>query len=218
MVVRLALEEMGQPFETRLVDRAAREHEGAAYRAINPAGLIPALETPHGAIFETGAILLWLADTHGSMAPSPADRERGDFLKWLFFTANTLHSGLRMTFYPARYAGAQKAAQTSLRETMQAALASHLRLLDRAMAETPALTRERPSVLDCYVACCLRWCALYPMGATCWFALSDYPTLAGRLEAFESRPSVRRLQEAEGLGPTPFTAPHLPDPPEGSAT
>ncbi|MCB2144531.1 MAG: glutathione S-transferase N-terminal domain-containing protein, partial [Rhodobacteraceae bacterium] len=55
LIVRLVLTELNQPFETALVDRRVRAQDGAAYRALNPNGLIPALETPGGAIFETGA-------------------------------------------------------------------------------------------------------------------------------------------------------------------
>ena len=73
LVIRLALEDMGLPYETVLVDRTTREQDSAAYRALNPAGLIPVLETPQGPVFETAAILLWLADTHGQLAPAPAD-------------------------------------------------------------------------------------------------------------------------------------------------
>ena len=90
LVIRLVLEEMALPYETTLVDRARKEQEGAAYRALNPNGLIPVLVTPQGPIFETAAILLWLADTHGRMAPRSDSPERAAFLKWLFFLSNTL--------------------------------------------------------------------------------------------------------------------------------
>ena len=116
LAVRLALEELGLPYRTALVDRARQAQEGAAYRAVTPTGLIPALETPDGVIFETGAILLWLADRHGGLAPAPDAPERGDFLKWFFLTANTLHPDLRALFYPHRYAGADKAGHRALTE------------------------------------------------------------------------------------------------------
>ena len=90
LIVRLALDHADLPYEARLVDRSTRAQETAAYRALNPNGLIPALETPHGVLFETGAIVLWLADTHGGLGPAPDDAQRGNWLKWLFFVANTL--------------------------------------------------------------------------------------------------------------------------------
>ena len=48
--------------------------------------------------------------------------------------------------------------------------------------------------------------------------LAAYPALLAVLSDLERRPSTRRAAEAEGLGPSPFTAPSYPAPPEGSAT
>jgi hypothetical protein len=64
LIIRLTLEEMGLPYQAVLVDRHSRAQKGAPYLALNPHGRIPVLETPEGAIYETGAILLWLADRH----------------------------------------------------------------------------------------------------------------------------------------------------------
>ncbi|MBS0126597.1 glutathione S-transferase family protein [Thetidibacter halocola] len=220
LAVRLALEELGAPYATRLVDRAAKAQQGAVYRAVNPAGLIPALETPDGVIFETGAILLWLADRHGRMAPLPGDPARGDFLKWLFFTSNTLHLMLRMSFYPGKFVGDDAAAQAALCATLRAwhavdmTLPRALHLLDTHVAARG----PGPDMLDCYLAPLLRWCALYPAGGTAWFRLADFPALAELAARMEARPSGQAAARAEGLGPTPFTAPRPCDPPEGSAT
>ena len=67
LIIRLALEHAQVPYRDVLVDRAAVAQRSAEYLALNPNGLIPVLETPEGPLFETGAILLWLADTHGSL-------------------------------------------------------------------------------------------------------------------------------------------------------
>ena len=99
LIIRLVLDGAGIPYRTVLVDRAARQQDSPAYRALNPTGLIPTLETPVGPISETGAILLWLADTH-HLGPGPADPDRPAFLKWLFFLSNTAHADLRQIFYP----------------------------------------------------------------------------------------------------------------------
>lgn len=219
LIIRLTLEELGQPFDTVLVDRRAGGHKSASYKRLNPAGLIPTLETPDGAIFETGAILLWLADRHGKMAPPPMDEARGMFLKWLFFTANTVHAGMRTLFYPEQYIGTDPARQKALRDHMQGEMKRHLTSLDAMAATRPAwFDGDTPSVLDFYVACLLRWMALYPMGETEWFNLAEWPHLqafAARLEACES---VQSAIHAEGLGLAPFTAPRHATPPEGSAT
>ena len=68
-MVRLVLEELGVPYRARLIDRAAGELASPAYRAMQPLGKIPAMETPDGVMFETAAILLYLSETHGRLAP-----------------------------------------------------------------------------------------------------------------------------------------------------
>ena len=105
LIVRLALEEAGLPYRSALVDRAARAQDSAAYRALNPTGLIPTLATPQGPISETAAILLWLSEAHpeAGLAPRPGSPLRLPFLKWLFFLSNTAHADLRQVFYPTKY-------------------------------------------------------------------------------------------------------------------
>ena len=219
LIVRLVLDELGQPFETALVDRGAQTQRSAAYLALNPNGLIPVLETPDGPIFETAAICLWLADRHQALFPAPASAQRGAALKWLFFTSNTLHAALRMLFYPEKYIGPDPRDQARLSLQLRENLHGHLRMLDALTATCPPwLGAETPSLLDLYIPACLRWLALYPKGQTGWFQLSDTPHLHALAARTEGRPSVRRAIDVEGLGPLPFTRPMYATPPEGSAT
>lgn len=218
LIVRLALEEMGLPYETRLVDRRTRAQDSPAYKALNPAGRIPVLETPEGRIFETAAILLWLADRHGPDWPKPADAGRGEALKWLFYLSNDIQTPLRHVFYAERFAGPDQQAQTRFREATQAQIAQSLVLLDRALPGTTwCLAGDQPGILDCYVAPLLRWTRLYPTQAAGWFCHSTVPRLARLTVAMETRASVKAVQEAEGLGPNPFSKPQLANPSQGSA-
>lgn len=207
LIIRLALLEAGLPFRTALVDRSTRAQDSAAYRRLNPTGLIPVLETDEGPISETGAILLWLADRHPELAPQA---QRGDFLKWLFFLSNTAHADIRHLFYPDLYVGPE--GRDGHRARLQARMQTHFGLLDR-VADTPLFAP--PSVLALYAAALLRWSVLYTRPD--WFRLADYPALAARAAALEIRPSVAALIAAEGLGPRPFTEPQPCRPPEGSA-
>ena len=225
LIVRLVLEEMGQPYRTVLVDRSAAEQRGKTYRALNPTALIPTLETPEGPIFETAAIILWLSERHQMMAPAPGSAARAPFLKHLFFVSNTLHASLRLMFYPDQYVGADESAQRILRAHVQRhgvsemTLPNALGLMDRYYrAELPISAQRNPSVLDYYIAAAVRWCGIYPASATDWFNLGDYPALAALLQWLEGRPAVQAAAKAEGLGDRPFTAPKPPCPPEGSPT
>jgi glutathione S-transferase len=220
LVIRLALEELGLPYETHLVDRRAGAQRGAAYRVLNPQGLIPALETPDGTMFETAAILLWLADRHGQMAPAPDSPARTDYLKWLFFASNTLHADLRILFYPEKYIGSDRAMKLALRSKVQARITTHLQHLEDLAATGPSwFGAASPSGLDYYLAAMMRWMALYPVDSDrCWYDIARYPHFQDILLHLETRPATLAAQAAEGLGQTPFSQPHLAHPPEGSAT
>ncbi|MDK3016104.1 glutathione S-transferase family protein [Pseudodonghicola flavimaris] len=215
LAIRLALETLGLAYDTALIDRRNGALNSPAYRALNPGGLIPVLETAHGPIFETAAILLWLADRHGGLGPAPADPARGTFLKWLFFTSNTLHADLRMVFYPAKYIGPDPQDQAALRRGLTARLQQHLTMLDRAVAAP-----DWPGgATELYLCCLLRWMPLYPDDQdNGWFDLSRYPALAALATRIEATPAAAAASAAEGLGPTPFTAPRPATPPEGSPT
>lgn len=218
LIVRLALEELAQPYDTVLVDRRSHAQRAPAYLALNPAGRIPVLETPDGPVAETGAILLWLADRHGALMPHPGDPARASALTWLFFLSNTLHPGLRMLFYADQYAGAEATAQECLRAQMQGEVGRHLDLLERAACVHPALfSGTAPTALGLYLAPAMRWAALYPVGDTGWVDPARWPALGVMARDLERRASTRAAIAAEGLGPHPFTAPVLPDPPEGVA-
>lgn len=209
LIVRLALEELGQPYEAVPIDRAAGALASAGYRRLAPTGLIPVLETVDGPIFETGAILLWLSERHGALAPAPGNASRAAFLKWLFFLSNTLHPDLSRLFHPARYIGPEPALQAELARHHVARINRHLALLDSlGMEERPGwLSGTQPSVTGYYLAVLLRWAALYPEGGAGWFELAAFPYLQGLCERLERRPAALRSAEAEGLGPTPFSSP-----------
>ena len=222
LIVRLALAELGQPCRCVLVDRSLRQQDSAAYRAINPLGLIPALETPAGRIFETAAILLWLSETHGGLAPAPGTAERGHFLKWLFYLSNTVHADLRILFYPDRYVPPD--AVEALHGRLSARVAGHFDQLEALAASggpggfVATWAGAGPNLIDLYTVVLMRWAVLYPVAGPRWFDPARYPVLIALARLLETRPALRAVADAEGLGPTPFSAPHAPTPPEGSAT
>jgi glutathione S-transferase len=214
LIIRLVLDGAGIPYRTALVDRATRQQDSPAYRALNPVGLIPTLETPHGPISETGAILLWLNDTYG-LGPKPDSADRPTFLKWLFFLSNTAHADLRQLFYPHQYCPVD--AHPAHAEITARRMVRNFALIDAAAAAHPALfAPARP--LGAYTVALARWSVLYPQGGARWFDLGAYPAIAALALAQEARVETPIIARSEGLGRHPFTAPTLPRPPEGSAT
>lgn len=207
-IVRLVLEELGVPHECHHIDRANGALASAEYRKLSPLGLIPALETPDGVMFETAAILLYLADRHHNLAPAPDSAERARFLSWLFFTSSNIHQTLLQFFYPDRVAGEVASAELMLRarDRMQACLTA----LDAMVAsEAPVwLSAQQPSILGYYVGVLVHWLGSEDEGHPSHFRSEEFPALHRVLAALETRPAVARVARAEDLNATLFTNPY----------
>lgn len=100
----ILLNEIGLPFELRLVDRKAGAHKSEAYLRLNPNGLIPVLEDGRTVLFETAAICMHLADRfpQAALAPAVGRPERPHYYKWMVWLTNTLQANLIPYFYPDR--------------------------------------------------------------------------------------------------------------------
>jgi glutathione S-transferase len=85
--VRWALEEVGQPYEVRPVSMAAKREP--AHLRLHPFGLIPTYEDGDLALFETGAIVLHIAEQHAGLLPDDANA-RARALSWMFAALNTV--------------------------------------------------------------------------------------------------------------------------------
>ena len=220
LIIRLALDELGLRYETCLVDRAKNAQRLPDYLALNPNGTIPALETSDGVLFETAAILLWLSEVRGQLAPARGTADRAQFLKWMIWCSNTLHVDLRHFFYPEKFIGPDHAQQIQLRDMFRARIERDLEILEAGLAGAPGLAGgNTPTLLDFYIPCLLRWTKLYTeRPGQPWFDLSRHPVLHRIAQRAETRASTQAAQIAEGLGPHPFTAPILATPPEGSAS
>jgi glutathione S-transferase len=87
MRVRWALEEVGQPYEVRLVTFS--EMKQPAHRALHPFGQIPTYQDGELVLFETGAIVLHIAERHAGLLPTDANaRARAN--AWMFAALNTV--------------------------------------------------------------------------------------------------------------------------------
>jgi len=87
MRVRWALEEVGQPYDVRLV--TFEEMKQPAHMALQPFGQIPTYEKGGLAVFETGAIVLHIAEQHAGLLPADA-AARARAIAWIFAAVNTL--------------------------------------------------------------------------------------------------------------------------------
>ena len=85
--VSIALEELGLPYSLRVLDLSANEQKEPWFLAINPNGRIPAIvdhDEGDFAVFESGAILIYLAEKTGRLMPQDA-KGRSRVLQWLMF-------------------------------------------------------------------------------------------------------------------------------------
>ena len=87
MRVRWALEEVGQPYDVRLVSFAQMKEP--AHRKLHPFGQIPTYEEGDLALFESGAIILRIAETHAGLLPKDAGA-RARAISWMFAALNTV--------------------------------------------------------------------------------------------------------------------------------
>jgi glutathione S-transferase len=85
--VRWALEEVGQPYEVRLVSFSAMKEP--AHRALHPFGQIPTYEEGDLALFETGAIVFHIAERHTGLLPADANA-RARAIMWMFAALNSV--------------------------------------------------------------------------------------------------------------------------------
>jgi glutathione S-transferase len=87
MRVRWALEEVGQPYEVRLVSFS--EMKESAHLKLHPFGQIPTYEEGDLALFESGAIVFHIADRHAGLLPDDASA-RARAITWMFAALNTV--------------------------------------------------------------------------------------------------------------------------------
>ena len=87
MRVRWALEEVGQPYDVRLV--SFEEMKQPAHLALHPFGQIPTYEDDDLVLFESGAIVLHLAERHAGLLPDDANA-RARAISWMFAALNTV--------------------------------------------------------------------------------------------------------------------------------
>jgi glutathione S-transferase len=92
-IVRWMLEEVGQPYETVVLDYATTM-KGAEYLAINPMGKVPAIRHGDSVVTEAAAICAYLADAfpQAKLAPPSGSKERGPYYRWLFYGAGPVEA------------------------------------------------------------------------------------------------------------------------------
>ena len=196
----MLLEEIGAPFELKLVDRANDAHKSPGYLKLNPNGLIPVLVDGDLVLYETAAICLHLVDTHvdADLAPATGTVERAQFYKWLVWSTNTLQATLLHYFYGARMVDDGNAAGAAqIKAHAETRIGGMLDQLDAQLASHGRdwLLGERYSAVDPYVLMLCRWTRGFARPAR------SLPHLGPYLQRVLARPAVQRAFATEKLLP-----------------
>jgi GST-like protein len=191
MKVALFLEETGMPYEVVPVDTLKGEQHTAEFRAINPNAKTPAIVDTDGlgdgpvTVFDSNAILLYLAEKSGKLLGRPADR--GQLLSWLMFVASGLgpYSGQSVHFRRAAPEQLPYAQNRYLREAER-----HYRVLDQQLHGRDFIVGSEYTIVD--------------IAAWGWidranFVLGDgrrdeFPNIARWFAAIDARPAVARAR------------------------
>jgi glutathione S-transferase len=205
MCVHMVLVELGVPFALSEKSIDAGDLDTPAYRRVHPMGKIPSMETPQGPMFETGAIMLWLADRHGGLAPRVDDPARGAFLSWFVLVNNGIHTTMMELLHPEYPGGDAAAAHVGpvAHATLRAQYAALEAMVVRDRPDW--LSADGPSMLAYYLGMLMRWTSAYAPDAGLNIPVADYPALQAILAAAEARPAAQKVAEVEGLGARPFT-------------
>ena len=143
--VALFLEEAGIAYEPVPIDTRKGEQFSAAYLAINPNGKVPAIVDGDVTVFDSNAILLYLAEKTGKFLPSESPATRGELLSWLMFVATGVgpFSGQAVHF---RHYAPEK--QEYAHNRYQYEARRHYGVLDAHLAGRRYMVAGRYSIVD----------------------------------------------------------------------
>lgn len=191
--IALFLEETGLPYEVVPVDTSKGEQHAPAFRAINPNGKVPAIvdtEGPQGRetrVFDSTAILLYLAEKTGSFLGVPEDRS--ELLSWLMFIGSGLgpFSGQSVHFQFAAPEGLDYAVNRYRREAER-----HYQVLDDHLEGRSYIVGETYTIADISAWGWLDRAARVRKGAE--DPLAPFANLKRLFESVDARPAAARAR------------------------
>jgi len=178
-----ALEEVGLAYRIHPIDGTQGEQRGEAYRQVNPFGLIPAIEDDGFTLYESGAILSYIADKTGKLAPKDA-KTRALAAQWSLAALNTLEPPLLQIFAVDKIFSDQPWA-ASLRAARVEQAQRWLPMLDVMLGKQPYLAGAEFGTADILMASVLRFVQHTDL-------LSATPYLAVYKARCEKRPAFEK--------------------------
>ena len=195
MKVALLLEELGLPYTVKPVDIFKGEQHDPAFRRINPNGKVPALTTGETVLFDSHAILLWLAETHQRFG-APGDADRAQVLSWFQLVATGLspYSGQAAHFVHYAPQGSLYARDRYLKEVERT-----YAVLDERLGQTVYLAGDAYTIADM---------ALWGWAMSAGFvfgekALTGHPHVQRLVAEISARPAAIRALALKAQYTTP---------------
>ncbi len=191
MKVALLLEELGLPYEALPVDTRKGEQHSEAFKAVNPNAKVPAIDDDGVVMFDSNAILLWLADKHRRFVNTdPTSAERAQALTWLMFVASGIgpYSGQAVHF---RTAAPEPKAYALNRYDFEAH--RHWKILDDRLAGQRWMVGDDYGIVDMAF---WGWARMVPfvLGMEPAAAWAQYPHLKRLLDDINARPAAARVE------------------------
>jgi GST-like protein len=189
------LEETELPYEAHLVDFAANDQLSPEFLSLNPYGKIPAIIDPQGPggeplpLFESGAILIYLADKSGRFLPS-APAARYATLQWLMFQVGGIGPMFGQVGFFHKFAG-REFADKRPRDRYVAEAQRLLRVLNLRLDGRSWLMGDAYTIADIAVFPWVRNLIGF-YGAGELVGMADFPQVTRALDAFLARPAVVR--------------------------
>jgi len=178
------LEELGAPYDLRVLNMRAGEQRQPAYLAINPMGKVPAIMHQGQLVTEQVAIFLYLADLfpEAGLAPAIGDPLRGPYLRWMAFYAACLE--------PAVSDRAMKRDPLPPSQSGYGDYDTVINTLGKQLAKGPYLLGERITAADILWGTALAW-------LTAWQLVPALPEFTKYVERISARPAVARIKEQD---------------------
>ena len=189
MKVALLLEELGLPYEAIPVDTRKGEQHTEAYRAINANAKVPSIVDGETVVFDSNAILLFLADRAGRFVPtdlsSPA---RGEMLSWLMFVASGIgpYSGQAVHF---RHFAPEPKQYALNRYDFEAH--RHWQILDERLGKQAYLVGSDYGIVDMAF---WGWARMVPFVLGIDDTWTRYPNIKRLLDEINARPAAARVE------------------------
>jgi GST-like protein len=193
--VSILLEETGLAYEPHRVSFDTEDQKSAEFLSLNPYGKIPAILDPDGpggkpiALFESGAILLYLADKAGRFVPADA-AARYETIQWLMFQVGGVGPMFGQVGFFHKFAG-KDFEDKRPRDRYVGEAKRLLGVLDRRLAGRSWMMGETMTIADIAIFPWVRNLIGF-YGAGELVAISDYAQVTRVLGAFVARPAVQR--------------------------